>query len=271
MDNVRDLKTTSITADLKARIETYFEKNENSTEAEEVLGCVRRVIEMLNRGEVRILNTEDSSLNLWVKKAILLLFRYSVSSPQEFDAYDKVGLLEYDMVARRYRKVPGAIIRNGVYIGDGCVIMPSYINIGTYVGDRTMIDINASIGSCAQIGRNCHVSAGCCIGGVLEPVAEAPVIVEDDCFIGGNSAVLEGVIVRKGAVIAPGTTISASTKIIDRRTGNVMSPGVIPEGAVAVQGSYPSDNCININCVVIVKYLSERHNKVLLNEVLREI
>ncbi|MDR0552998.1 MAG: 2,3,4,5-tetrahydropyridine-2,6-dicarboxylate N-succinyltransferase [Holosporales bacterium] len=256
-------------ADLASKIEMYFESEQN--DIEKVLRDVYCIIDLLNKGKIRVLNVRDYSINSWIRKAILLLFRYSESSPGDFDSYDKIGLLKYDTGNKKYRKVPGAFIRDGVYIGNGCVIMPSYINIGAYIDDNTMIDINASIGSCAQIGKNCHISAGCCIGGVLEPIVASPVIIEDDCFIGGNSAILEGVVVRKGAVVASGTTVSASTKIIDRNTGEILPFGVIPEMAVAVQGSYPSSGGVNINCVVIVKYLGEANKKVSINNILREM
>lgn len=256
---------------LKEKIERYYNNNMSEQSSKSTLSDLNAVINHLNDGTVRVLNTEDGSINEWVKKAILLTFKHTKISSQVFDSYDKIGLLQYDYFHKRYRKVPGAFIRNGVYIGNDCVIMPSYINIGAYIGDKTMIDINACVGSCAQIGKSCHISAGCVVGGVLEPIVASPVVIGDNCFLGANSAVLEGVIVEKRSVIASGLIISASTKIIDRETGNVMPFGVIPEGSVVVPGSYPSKNGLHINCAIIVKNVGkEPLEKLQVNEILRE-
>ncbi len=256
--------------DLQNRIEEYS-KITNIEDTKKMLEDVMTVIALLNSGELKVINS-DYSVNVWIKEAILLMFRYTSSSPQILDAYDKIGLLEYDKKSSRYRKAPGAFIRNGVYIGNQCVVMPSYINIGAYVGDRTMIDINASIGSCAQIGENCHISAGSCIGGVLEPVVASPVIIEDNCFIGANAAILEGVLVKAGSVIASGVVISSSTKIIDRESGNILPFGVVPENSVIVPGSYQTKNNLNINCAIIVKKTDgQSARKSNLNNLLRDI
>ena len=206
------------------------------------------IIKQLNCGEIRCIN-DDYTVNNSVKKAIILIFRHFEATKQEFDSFDKIGLLAYK---NGYRKVPGAFIRDGVYIGKNCVIMPSFINIGSYIGDGTMIDINATIGSCSQIGKDCHISAGSCIGGVLEPAVARPVIIEDNCLIGANSAILEGVIVKKGSIVAPGTVLSNGIKIIDRETGNIVVTNEIPENSLVVPGSYKSGN-VNINCAVIAK------------------
>ena len=211
---------------------------------------LNKVIEMLNAGKIRCIN-DDYSVNETVKKAILLIFKHFASYPQVFDGFDKIGLLAYDRKAK-YRKVPGAFIRNGVYIAKNCVIMPSCINIGAYIDAGTMIDMNSTIGSCAQIGKNCHISAGSCIGGVLEPVVAGPVIVEDNCLIGANAAVLEGVIVEHDSVVAPGTVLSKGIRIIDRETNEQITNGVIPANSLVVPGSYQSGK-INVNCAVIVK------------------
>jgi 2,3,4,5-tetrahydropyridine-2-carboxylate N-succinyltransferase len=176
--------------------------------------------------------------------------------------------LKFDYENPRYRRAPGAIVREGTYIGNGAIIMPSFINIGAYIGERTMIDINAAIGSCAQIGKACHIAALACIGGVLEPISARPVIIEDNCFIGAHSSILEGVIVRENSVIASGVTISASTKIIDRSDGEIYL-GEIPKNSVVVSGSYRS-NDVNISCAIIVKTVdSKTKQKSSINEILR--
>lgn len=207
------------------------------------------------------------TVNTWVKKAILLAFRHYPCLEQESNSYDKFGLLKYNYDNPKYRKVPGALIRDYVYIGENAIIMPSYINIGAYIGSNTMIDINATIGSCAQIGHNCHISANTCIGGVLEPIVAMPVIVEDNCFIGANSAVLEGIIVEHDSIISAGVTITSSTKIIDRETGEIYK-GRIPSKSVVVPGSYQSKNNLNINCAVIIKK-NDNIDKINTNEILR--
>ncbi|MDR2074990.1 MAG: 2,3,4,5-tetrahydropyridine-2,6-dicarboxylate N-succinyltransferase [Holosporales bacterium] len=255
---------------LQKRIEAYSEEAQISNKSA-MLQDIREVLDLLNAGKIRILDS-DGSFNMWIKKAILLLFKHGDCTHQNFDAYDKVGVLPYDFNTSRYRKVPGAIIRDGVYIGDECVIMPSYINIGSYIGKRTMIDINASIGSCAQIGENCHISAGACIGGVLEPLVASPVVIGNNCFIGANSAVLEGVLVKNNSILAPGLVVSSSTKIIDREKGEKLPHGIIPENSVVVPGSYFSKNGVNINCAVIIKKTDGRSlDKVSINETLRSI
>jgi 2,3,4,5-tetrahydropyridine-2-carboxylate N-succinyltransferase len=254
--------------ELQERIEAYS-KEEQISDKSAVLQDIRKVLDLLNTGKIKVLDN-DGSFNIWIKKAILLLFKYGDCTHQSFDSYDKVGMLQYDFNTPRYRKIPGAVIRDGVYIGDECVIMPSYINIGSYIGKRTMIDINASIGSCAQIGENCHISAGACIGGVLEPVVASPVIIENNCFIGANSAVLEGVLVKNNSILAPGLVVSSSTKIIDRDKGENLPYGVIPENSVVVPGSYSSRDGININCAVIVKKTDKKSlDKTSINEILR--
>lgn len=259
-----------MTEKLKTRIETYFE-NPDKINKLTAISDIDKVIELLNAGEIRVCENKNSDwiVNTWIKKAILLAFKLKSPKKQEFDSYDKLGLLKYDYDSARYRKVPMSLIREGVYIGNDAVIMPSYINIGAYIGEKTMIDINAAIGSCAQIGKNCHIAALSCIGGVLEPLVTNPVIIEDNCFIGVHSSILEGVIVQERAVIASGVTISASTKIINRETGDI-TYGLIPAGAVVVSGSYPS-NGVNISCAVIVKQVDTKtKSKSSINELLRD-
>jgi len=255
---------------LKSRIEAYFE-NPNEVNEPAVISDIDKVIELLNSGKIRVCEKINNNwiVNTWIKKAILLAFKFKNSQKQEFDSYDKLGLLKYDYKSSRYRKVPLSLIRNGVYIGNDSVIMPSYINIGAYIGEKTMIDINAAIGSCAQIGKNCHISALSCIGGVLEPLVANPVIIEDNCFVGVHSSVLEGVIVQEGSVIASGVNLSASTKIINRENGDI-SYGLIPAGSVVVSGSYPS-NGVDISCAVIVKQVDAKTKaKSSINELLRD-
>lgn len=256
---------------LKNKIENYFDKNEfDINDANEV---VNQVFCLLNRGEIRVSEKTEGKwiVNPWVKKAILLGFKLKKSQHQEFDSFDKLGLLKYDYENPRYRKVPLSLIRDGVYIGDNAVIMPSYINVGAYIGEKTMIDINAAIGSCAQIGKNCHISALACVGGVLEPAVANPVIIEDNCFIGVHSSILEGVIVEENSVIASGVSISASTKIIDRETGEIVH-GIVPSGSVVVSGTYPSKNDLNISCAIIVKKVDAvTRSKSNINELLRNM
>jgi 2,3,4,5-tetrahydropyridine-2-carboxylate N-succinyltransferase len=254
---------------LKTKIETYFDQTD--VNPQEALVIIDNVFELLNAGTIRVCEkTNDKwQVNTWIKKAILLAFRFKQSSKQDLDSFDKLGFLKYDYENPSYRKVPGAFIREGVHISKDAIIMPSYINIGAYIGSKTMIDINAAIGSCAQIGSNCHISALSCIGGVLEPVVANPVIIEDNCFIGVHSSILEGVIVEEGSVIASGVSISSSTKIIDRETGNIIK-GFIPKGSVVVSGSYPS-NGVNISCAVIVKKVdAQTRSKSGINELLRD-
>ena len=255
-------------SDLKTRIELAFENNDLYNKND-----VDLVISLLNSGQIKIsekVNGEYKT-NSWIKKAILLMFKNTKADIQDFDSYDKIGLLKYDENLQRYRKATGSFIRNGVYIGNNAVIMPSYINIGAYIGNNTMIDINSAIGSCAQIGENCHISALACIGGVLEPAVATPVIIEDNCFIGAHSSVLEGCIVEENSIISSGVHISSSVKIIDRETGEIYY-GKIPSGSVVVPGSYQSKNGINISCAVIAKRTDEKSiSKSSINDILRSV
>lgn len=249
-------------SDLKNKIELM------STGENVDISIVKQVLDLVKDGKIRVAEKRNGQwvVNTWVKQAVLLAFKYSPAKPQVYDAFDKFGLLPYE---GGYRKVPGAIIRNYVHISEGAVIMPSCINIGAYIGTNTMIDINVAIGSCAQIGNNCHISAMACIGGVLEPSVAMPTIIEDNCFIGAQSAILEGVIVEENSVIATGTIITASTKIIERDSGKV-TYGVVSSGSVVVPGSYQTSAC-NINCAVIVKRItSEILKKTSINELLRD-
>ena len=256
-------------ANIQERISEYINGNVSGNKIDDLIS---EVLSLLERGEIRVADKASGEWQVreWVKEAILLALKEKKPTQQVMDSYDKLGLLKYDYENPRYRKVPGAIIREGVYIGDNAVIMPCFINIGAYIGAKTMVDINASIGSCAQIGKSCHIAASAVIGGVLEPASARPVIIEDNCFIGVHSAVLEGVIVHEGAVISAGVMLTSGTKVIDRESGQVTC-GEIPSNAVVVAGNYSSKNGIGIKCAVIIKYLDEKtHSKTSINEALRE-
>jgi 2,3,4,5-tetrahydropyridine-2,6-dicarboxylate N-succinyltransferase len=219
-------------------------------------------MELLNNGECRACELDHKTniwqVNEWVKKAILLFFKYSDSTFYEkANAYDKIKLKfeqwgARDFEAAKIRVVPGAVVRYGAFIGEGAVLMNCFVNIGAYVGEKSMVDSFATIGSCAQIGANCHIAAGSVIGGVLEPINAAPVVIEDNCLIGANAVVAEGVVVRNGATVAMGTRLGASTKIIDRATKEEFHKE-IPANAVVVPGTYQSDG-LSIACAVIVGY-----------------
>ncbi len=234
-------------------------------------------IEDLNTGEKRAAeNTgEHWQANHEAKAAILAYFRIMQMElyPDFPGAFDKIPLKFQNWDANTFqaakiRSVPGAIVRNGAFIDQNCVLMPCFINIGAHIGSGTMIDTNATVGSCAQIGKNCHISGGAGIGGVLEPENACPTIIEDNCFIGARSEIAEGVIVKEGSVIAMGVFISASTKIYHRETGKI-SYGSIPPYSVVVPGSLPSGNA-NLNCAVIVKQVdASTRKKTSINELLR--
>jgi 2,3,4,5-tetrahydropyridine-2,6-dicarboxylate N-succinyltransferase len=233
----------------------------------------------LESGKLRVAQLTDRGwqVNEWVKKAVLLSFRTRASSvmpasPQNY--FDKVPLRfkdasEFDALAARV--VPGAVVRTGAHIGRDVVLMPSFVNIGAYVGAGTMVDTWATVGSCAQIGARVHLSGGVGIGGVLEPLQAAPTIIEDDCFIGARSEVVEGVIVERGSVIGMGVYLGQSTKIYDRETGKV-SYGRVPAGSVVVAGNLPAANgSHSLYCAVIVKRVDEKtRSKTSINELLRD-
>jgi len=244
--------------------------------------AVDEVIAELDKGELRVAEKKDGdwAVNEWVKKAVLLSFRLEDNFFMKggfTNYFDKVPSKYADMSSREIRDtgvrvVPPASARRGSYIAPGTVLMPSYVNIGAYVDSGTMVDTWATVGSCAQIGKNVHLSGGVGIGGVLEPLQAAPTIIEDNCFIGARSEVVEGVIVEEGAVISMGVFIGQSTKILNRETGEV-SYGRVPAGSVVVSGSMPSaDGSYSLYCAVIVKQVDERtRSKVGINELLRDI
>src|SRR5690242_20172926 len=248
---------------------------------------VRRVVGwalgMLDAGVVRVAEQRDSEwvVNQWLKKAVLLSFRLNPmeaidGGPGGAQWWDKVpskfaGWGEEEFAAAAFRAVPGAIVRRGAFIGPNAVLMPSFVNIGAYVGEGTMVDTWATVGSCAQIGSNVHISGGAGIGGVLEPLQAGPVIIEDDCFIGARSEVAEGVVVEKGSVLSRGVFLGASTRIVDRATGEVHY-GRVPSYSVVVPGALPGkDGGPALACAVIVKRVDERtRSKTSINELLRD-
>jgi 2,3,4,5-tetrahydropyridine-2-carboxylate N-succinyltransferase len=249
--------------------------------------AVEHVLQALDDGAMRVAQPEADGwmVNQWLKKAVLLSFRLSDSAPMVGPAgafaYDKVPLKFANWHAQRFaaagfRAVPGAVVRRSAYIAPGAVLMPSFVNVGAYVGRNTMVDTWVTVGSCAQIGANCHLSGGVGIGGVLEPLQANPVIIEDDCFIGARSEVAEGVIVERGAVLAMGVFLGASTKIVDRESGEVFI-GRVPSYAVVVPGALPGKPLANgspgpsLACAVIVKRVDARTRaKTSINELLRD-
>lgn len=242
-----------------------------------VRDAVQDVIERLDQGTLRVAEKRDGDwvVNEWVKKAVLLSFRIEDNAFMKggfTNYYDKVPSKYADANSREFREggvrvVPPATARKGSYIASGCVLMPSYVNIGAYVDSGTMVDTWATVGSCAQIGKNVHLSGGVGIGGVLEPVQAAPTIIEDNCFIGARSEIVEGVIVGEGAVISMGVYIGQSTKIYNRETGEI-TYGRVPPGAVVVSGNLPAkDGSHSLYCAVIIKQVDERtRGKVGINE-----
>ncbi len=277
-------RPTAPGAELIATIESAWERRGQLT-LTEIEGAVAPAVETavsgLERGDLRVAEPDGQGgwrVNTWLKKAVLLYFRANdmqliEARPAPF--WDKVParFADFDESAFRElgaRVVPGAIVRRGAHIGPDVVLMPSFVNIGAHVGAGTMVDTWATVGSCAQVGRNCHISGGAGIGGVLEPLQAAPTIVEDDCFIGARSEVVEGVIVERGSVIGMGVFLGQSTRIYDRASGEV-SHGRVPAGSVVVAGSLPAaDGSHSLYCAVIVKRVDERTRaKTSVNELLR--
>jgi 2,3,4,5-tetrahydropyridine-2-carboxylate N-succinyltransferase len=249
----------------------------------EVAEAVEAAIALLDSGEARVAEkgADGWTVNQWLKKAVLLSFRLSPmeaisGGPGGAPWWDKVPSKFAGWDAARFseagfRAVPGAIVRRGAYVAKGAVLMPSFVNIGAYVGEGTMVDTWATVGSCAQIGRNVHISGGTGIGGVLEPLQAGPVIIEDDCFIGARSEVAEGVVVERGAVLSMGVFLGASTKIVDRASGEIFY-GRVPAYSVVVPGVLPGkDGGPGLACAVIVKRVDERtRSKTSINELLRD-
>ncbi|WP_409159016.1 2,3,4,5-tetrahydropyridine-2,6-dicarboxylate N-succinyltransferase [Pectobacterium sp. B2J-2] len=266
-------------------IETAFERRAEITPANAdtvTREAVSQAISLLDSGTLRVAEKIDGQwvTHQWLKKAVLLSFRINdnqVTEGSETRYYDKVPMkfANYDEARFQregFRVVPPASVRQGAFIARNTVLMPSYVNIGAYVDEGTMVDTWATVGSCAQIGKNVHLSGGVGIGGVLEPLQATPTIIEDNCFIGARSEVVEGVIVEEGSVISMGVFISQSTRIYDRETGEVHY-GRVPAGSVVVSGNLPSkDGSYSLYCAVIVKKVDAKtRGKVGINELLRTI
>ena len=272
------------TDELKSTIESAFERRAELTPAEiegSTREAVERAISGLEAGALRVAEPDGQGgwkVNEWLKKAVLLYFR--VNEMQLVDAqpapfWDKVearfaGFDEAKFRAAGVRVVPGAVARRGSYLGRDVVLMPSFVNIGAHVGEGTMVDTWATVGSCAQIGKHCHLSGGVGIGGVLEPLQASPTIIEDHCFIGARSEVVEGVVVGHHSVIGMGVFLGQSTRIYNRATGEV-SYGYVPPGSVVVSGQLPSaDGKYSLYCAVIVKQVDEKtRSKTSVNDLLR--
>jgi 2,3,4,5-tetrahydropyridine-2-carboxylate N-succinyltransferase len=272
---------------LEAAIEAAWEKRDgiSPTTKGEVRDAVQAALEGLDAGSYRVAEKVDGKwiTHQWLKKAVLLSFRLQDSAPMDVaaGAYDKVPLKFQGWGENRFREagvraVPGAVVRRSAYIAPGVVLMPSFVNVGARVDSGTMVDTWATVGSCAQIGRNCHISGGAGIGGVLEPLQAGPVVIEDNCFIGARAEVAEGVVVEEGSVLSMGVYLGASTKIIDRRTGEVHY-GRVPAYSVVVSGTQAGKPLPDgepgpgLYCAVIVKRVDEKtRSKTSINELLRD-
>ena len=274
-----------MTSKLAAIVDDAWERRaEVDASQEQVAGAVAEALALLDTGEARVAEPDGAGgwqVNQWLKKAVLLSFRLADNRLVEggsagHPAFDKVpskfaGWDEARFRAAGIRVVPGAIARAGAYIAPGCVLMPSFVNIGAHVGEGTMIDTWASVGSCAQVGKNCHISAGAGIGGVLEPMQANPTIIGDNCFIGARSEIVEGVIVGDGSVVAMGVFITQSTKIVHRTSGEVIR-GHIPPYSVVVPGTLPDPaGGPSLACAVIIKTVDAgTRAKTGINELLRD-
>lgn len=270
---------------LQAIIEKNFEQRQTlspETASPELIHALEDVMAGLDHGDLRVAEKIDGVwiVHEWLKKAILISFKAypnQIIDAEFCQFYDKLPLKFSNLPPHEYprmgvRIVPHAIVRRGTYIAKQTVLMPSYVNIGAHIDEGVMVDTWATVGSCAQIGRNVHLSGGAGIGGVLEPLQANPTIIEDDCFIGARSEVVEGVIVERGSVLSMGVFIGQSTKIFNRLTGSI-SYGRIPAGSVVVPGNLPSqDGSHSLYCAVIVKQVDEKtREKVSINELLRDI
>jgi len=273
--------------ELEAVIDDAWQRRADLTTTEietRLRPAVERVLSLLESGEKRVAEIDPAGgwrVNQWLKKAVLLYFKITPNQvmgdgvPAPY--FDKVplrfdGYAEADFRAGGARVVPGAVVRRGAFIGRDVVLMPSFVNIGAFVGAGTMVDTWATVGSCAQIGANVHLSGGVGIGGVLEPLQAGPTIIEDDCFIGARSEVVEGVIVERGCVLSMGVFISQSTRIYNRLTGETVY-GRVPAGSVVVPGSLPSaDGKYSLSCAVIVKQVdAQTRAKTAVNDLLRGV
>ncbi len=278
-------------ASLSKIIDAAFEDRESvgTTTTGEIRDAVEETLTLLDHGKLRVAEKKDGdwTVNQWAKKAVLLSFRLNAmevikGGPGDAAWWDKVpskfdGWRGLDFEEAGFRAVPNCTVRRSAFIGKGVVLMPSFVNLGAYVDEGTMVDTWATVGSCAQIGKNVHLSGGVGIGGVLEPLQAGPVIIEDNCFIGARSEVVEGCIVREGAVLGMGVFIGQSTRIVNRMTGEI-SYGEIPPYSVVVAGSMPTatkmgngEPAPNLYCAVIVKTVDEKtRSKTGINELLRD-
>jgi 2,3,4,5-tetrahydropyridine-2-carboxylate N-succinyltransferase len=278
-------------AQLESVVEKAFEASDTVSAATrgEIREAVETALDLLDRGEVRVAERQDNgdwTVNQWLKKAVLLSFRLNPmeivkGGPGNAVWWDKVpskfdGWNSADFEKAGFRAVPSAIVRRSAYIAPGAVLMPSFVNLGAHVGKNTMVDTWATVGSCAQIGANVHLSGGVGIGGVLEPLQAGPVVIEDNCFIGARSEVVEGCIVREGSVLGMGVFIGKSTKIVDRATGEIFY-GEVPPFSVVVAGAMPGKPMGNgepgpsLYCAVIVKRVdAQTRSKTSINELLRD-
>jgi len=255
----------------------------NSKSSKKLLNAISKTIELLDSGEIRVTEKKNDEwiVNQWIKKAILLSFRANkmkISKGPYAVWFDKIEGKTHKWNEKRFikegfRYVPNGVVRKGAFIAKNVVLMPSFVNIGAYVDKGSMIDTWASVGSCAQVGKNCHISGGAGIGGVLEPMQANPTIIEDNCFVGARSEVVEGVIVGEGSVLSMGVFIGKSTKIVNRSTGEILF-GKIPPYSVVVPGSLPSKSNPDgpaLYCVVIIKQVDEKtRSKTSINDLLRE-
>jgi 2,3,4,5-tetrahydropyridine-2,6-dicarboxylate N-succinyltransferase len=272
---------------LEAVIDAGWEKRDgiSSSTKGEIRDAVEAALDGLDAGRYRVAEKLDGRwvTHQWLKKALLLYFRLRDSEPMETaaGAYDKVPLKFEGWGANRFREagfrsVPGAVVRHSAYIAPGAILMPSFVNVGARVDSGTLVDTWATIASCAQIGKNCHISGGAGIGGVLEPLQASPVIIEDNCFIGARAEVAEGVVVEEGSVLSMGVYLGASTKIVDRATGQIHY-GRVPAYSVVVSGTLPGKAMPNgepgpgLYCAVIVKHVDEKtRSKTSINDLLRD-
>jgi len=255
----------------------------NSKSNKKIINAIGKTIDLLDSGKIRVAEKKNNQwhVNQWIKKAILLSFRVNkmkASKGPYSTWYDKIdgktqGWNEKKIAAAGFRYVPNGVIRKGAFVAKNVVLMPSFLNIGAFVDEGSMIDTWASVGSCAQVGKNCHISGGAGIGGVLEPMQANPTIIEDNCFVGARAEIAEGVIVGKGSVLSMGVYIGASTRIVDRATGEIHY-GKVPEYSVVVPGTMPSKNNPegpSLYCVVIVKKVDEKtRSKTSINDLLRD-
>ena len=271
--------------ELENVIETSWESRDeiNEKTVGRTKEAVEQTLNLLGNGTLRVAEKKASGewvVNQWTKKAVLLSFRLremelQKGGPQNSTWWDKVDSKfkdwgETDWKKKNFRAVPNTVVRASAFIGENVVLMPSFVNLGAYVDSGTMVDTWATVGSCAQIGKNVHLSGGVGIGGVLEPMQASPTIVEDNCFIGARSEIVEGCIVREGAVVGMGVFIGKSTKIFNRETGET-TYGEIPPYSVVVSGSVPSKGGVNLYCAVIVKQVDEKtRSKTSINDLLRD-